>query len=93
MRNQRSIDVEAGQMINDDVEFSPTEPRENDIHQQAVEANGSQEFHQGWVDDDASFADVEEQKLRDMNKRIPKGYDWSIHWSKSESTSLVDYAA
>ena len=47
MRNQRSIDVEVGQMINDDVKFSPTVPRENDINQQAVEAKGSQYIHWG----------------------------------------------
>ena len=94
MRNQRSIDTEVGQMINDDVEFSPTEPRENETNQQAVEANVDQEFHQGWVDDeDAAFADQEEEKLQSMNKRIPHGHDWSVNWSASESTALVEYAA
>ena len=94
MRNQRSIDTEVGQMINDDVEFSPTEPRENETNQQAVEANVSQEFHRGWVDDeDAAFADQEEEKLQTMNKRIPHGHDWSVNWSASESTALVEYAA
>ena len=89
----KNIDVEVGEMINDNGEFSSTEPCQNETNKEACKANGYQEFHHGWEDEDAPFVDVAEDKLINMDKHIPKNYDWSANWSERHSTSLVTYAA
>ena len=92
-RAKRKISVdlsEGGNLIYGGVESSPTETRDNDRFDAAI--NVMDLYDNINIDQDNDFEnDINDMQWNQLNSRIPAGYDWSLHYDESLETALTTY--
>lgn len=89
-RNEKSIDLDAGDEITGVNHFTPTDEdeRQNEQYAEAVEAADLPSNHDDHSDE---FEDMDEALHNRLNSRIPENFDWSQNFDEAMLTALPDY--
>jgi hypothetical protein len=88
-RNEVSVDLSAAGALGGDNDNTQTEVRTNTGHKDAIEAaDGAPELHELGQD---ICEDIDDHLLRNIDRRVPEGYNWSASYNDSTSTALPHY--
>jgi hypothetical protein len=87
--NEVSVDLSAAGALGGDNDNTQTEVRTNTGHKDAIEAaDGAPELHELGQD---ICEDIDDQLFRNIDRRVPEGYNWSASYNDSTSTALPHY--
>ena len=89
-RNEVSVDLSATGALVGDNDYTPTEDRTNARHEGAIKAaDGAPALHEQGQD---ICENMDNELFRNIDRRVPEGFNWSASYNESTSTALPCYA-